>query len=62
MTIQDRLIQHYNGSHNNELNEWIRCSHQLGFEYEIVEDPLAIPAKERIWTRRLKPLTNKRVG
>jgi len=57
--IRNRLVQHYNKSHNDDLTRWINSSVQLYFEYEIVSNKIAIDAKERNRIKQFSPLTNK---
>jgi len=58
-SLRQRLFQHYNSSHNDELNKWIVSSHKLWFMYETVQNPVAINAKERNRVKSFAPLTNK---
>ncbi len=60
-TLKARLTGHYNGSHNDDLNMWINSSHELQFEYEVVDNKKAIAVKERKRIRQLWPRTNKQL-
>ena len=58
-SLQSRLRQHYNGSHNGKLNAWIKSSHPLWFCVEPTKNIQAIDAKERNRIKKYAPLTNK---
>lgn len=58
MSLKNRLMSHYKRSHNDSLKLWIDSSHRLLFQYEVVNNPLAISAKERNRIKQLSPLTN----
>lgn len=59
MTLKDRLLGHYNHSHNPDLNLWIQSTRKLEFQYETVVNVSAIDVRERKAIRHLAPLTNK---
>ena len=61
LSLRKRLYQHYLASHNDGLRMWIRSSHRLEFQYEVVSDASAISAKERNRIKQLAPLTNRRL-
>ena len=52
------LLQHYHRSHNDQLNAWIKSSHQLWFTIEPVKNLNSIDAKERNRIKNYAPLTN----
>ncbi len=58
-SLQSRLRQHYNGSHNEKLNAWIKSSHPLWFTVEPTNNIQGIDAKERNRIKKYAPLTNK---
>jgi hypothetical protein len=59
MGIQERLLGHYNGSHNYNLKLWISAlGSDLTFSYEIIEKEL-VEKKEKKLINFLQPITNK---
>lgn len=61
MTIKKRIRNHYNSTHNDYFDLWLRSSYDLYFQYENITNINAITAKERNRIKELSPLTNKRL-
>ena len=57
-SLQARLLKHYDKSHNEKLNNWIRSSYPLWFTVEPIDNIDTIDAKERTRIKRYAPLTN----
>jgi hypothetical protein len=59
-TIRKRLIDHWIGSHNDDLRLWIYAKRdRLAICFRIVESLSKVAAYERYYIRKYQPLTNK---
>ena len=57
-----RLEQHWRGTHNDYLADWIRAKgSQLRVSYVVVEQPTDIDNLESAYIKRFQPITNKQL-
>ena len=60
-TIARRLVQHWRGSHNPNLANWIAAKGAtLRVAYAVVNNKSGIDELEQFYIRRFQPLTNRR--
>ena len=60
LNIKDRLGQHWRGSHNDELRDWVRAKKsKLSFNYKFQVDGVDIDSMERFFIRRFEPRCNR---
>ena len=58
--IATRLEQHWKGTHNRDLQAWVRAKgSDLRVAYLIAEEKSRIAPLEKVYIRRFQPLTNK---
>ena len=61
--IKSRLIQHWRGSHNRQLRDWMDAEGQnIGFAYLEISDTDAVDCHERYYIRRFQPMSNSIMG
>lgn len=58
--IRERLLDHWNHSHNDQLRDWLRAKRDdLQIAFAQVDDTRQIAKYERYYIRRYQPLANK---
>ena len=57
--LKTRLFEHWNGSHNPELNSWLAAKGaSVNFVYLEIEKNTEIDAWERFYIKKYNPITN----